>query len=41
MNAPEIVDLRTAKYNRLVAIAEERGSTARYPGDVFGAKALA
>jgi enolase len=29
---------RTAKYNRLIAIEEELGSTALYPGDVFGAK---
>jgi enolase len=26
---------RTAKYNRLIAIAEELGDRARYPGDVF------
>jgi enolase len=32
---------RTAKYNRLIAIAEELGETARYPGDVFATKALA
>jgi len=28
---------RTAKYNRLIRIAEELGSDAVYPGDVFGA----
>jgi len=27
---------RTAKYNRLIRISEELGSTAVYPGDVFG-----
>jgi enolase len=32
---------RTAKYNRLIVIAEELGERARYPGDVFGAKAVA
>ncbi|MGB2851714.1 MAG: phosphopyruvate hydratase [Solirubrobacterales bacterium] len=32
---------RTAKYNRLIAITEELGPSARYPGDVFAAKALA
>ncbi len=32
---------RTAKYNRLIAIEEELGETARYPGDVFGAKVAA
>jgi enolase len=31
---------RTAKYNRLIAITEELGESARYPGDVFAAKAL-
>ena len=29
---------RTAKYNRLIRIAEELGETAAYPGDVFGAR---
>ena len=28
---------RTAKYNRLIRIEEELGSSAEYPGDVFGA----
>ncbi len=32
---------RTAKYNRLIAIEEELGETALYPGDVFGAKVAA
>ncbi len=32
---------RTAKYNRLIAIEEELGESARYPGDVFAAKAVA
>lgn len=32
---------RTAKYNRLIAIAEQLGTAARYPGDVFGAKVMA
>jgi len=31
---------RTAKYNRLIRIAEELGETAVYPGDVFGAVAV-
>ena len=32
---------RTAKYNRLIAIAEQLGAAARYPGDVFPARAMA
>lgn len=32
---------RTAKYNRLLAIEEELGAAAAYPGDVFATKALA
>ncbi len=32
---------RTAKYNRLLAIEEELGETALYPGDVFGTKVAA
>jgi enolase len=28
---------RTAKYNRLIRIEEELGTSAVYPGDVFGA----
>jgi enolase len=32
---------RTAKYNRLIAISEQLGASARYPGDVFAARALA
>jgi enolase 1/2/3 len=31
---------RTAKYNRLIAIADELGAVARYPGDVFPARAM-
>jgi enolase len=31
---------RTAKYNRLIRIAEELGETATYPGDVFAAPAV-
>jgi enolase len=31
---------RTAKYNRLIRIAEELGETAVYPGDVFGPVAV-
>ncbi len=32
---------RTAKYNRLIAIEEELGATAHYPGDVFATKVAA
>jgi enolase len=31
---------RTAKYNRLIRIAEELGETATYPGDVFAPAAV-
>jgi enolase len=31
---------RTAKYDRLIRIAEELGETAVYPGDVFGEVAV-
>ena len=31
---------RTAKYNRLIRIAEELGETATYPGDVFATPAV-